>query len=616
MVEHATAARRPESLPGLDLMAQEVREGLQRPLPELPSKYFYDDRGSRLFEEITRLPEYYPTRTEIGILERVAREVVDRVASARDRRAGVGRGAEDPAAPRRRRGGRGRGGSSSSTSTRRSCAARSHGCAPTIRGFRDAASSGDFSQGLGPLGPGGGRLLLFLGGTLGNFYPAVVPVSSRTRREHLAPGDCFLVGVDLVKDVARLEAAYNDSRGVTAAFNRNILRVMNNRARRRLRARGLGARGLLRHRALLDRDAACAPAPPSAWRCPARARRCAFARGDEIRTEISCKYTRDVVRGHAPDERARPRALVHGRGRPLRPRAPAPRRAGHERFRLAGRAATGLRLEAAWDRSDVLFARCSRSRRCCAAPDPLAPAVPLLPGPPARVRLEPPRPERARGAGAPMPSSTSCSRAASILPTRRTGRPTRRRGRRRTGARLPGPRSRSRLRPHLDEPGLESTALMVLEHELMHHETLLYMMLRARPRLEAAAPRARPLTCRPRPTGAPERRATFPAAARVWEPIAPSLPFGWDNEFPGHEVDGRSLLDRRDARTQPRLPGLRRVGRLFATGGSGATRPGNGGSGEGRTRPVVLAGGRVASSRSATSSPTCRSNRRGTGRPS
>jgi L-histidine Nalpha-methyltransferase len=288
--DHATAARRPESLPSLDLMAGEVCEGLQRPLPELPSKYFYDDRGSRLFEEITRLPEYYPTRTELGILERVAREIVDlsRPREIVELGSGAGRKIRLLLDAGRRQGTKRLVFFDINEAFLRSSLARLHADYPEISG---RGIVGDFSQGLGPLGPGGGRLLLFLGGTLGNFYPAVVPHFFQDAAEHLAPGDCFLVGVDLVKDVARLEAAYNDARGVTAAFNRNILRVMNDR---------LGADfapEAWEHVAFFD--------PERSWiemrlragtaqrvEIPGCELSLAFARGDEIRTEISCKYTR------------------------------------------------------------------------------------------------------------------------------------------------------------------------------------------------------------------------------------------------------------------------------------------------------------------------------------
>jgi L-histidine N-alpha-methyltransferase len=272
-------------------MAREVRASLQLPLPELPSKYFYDDRGSRLFEEITRLPEYYPTRTEISILERIAPAVI---ALARPRElvelgSGAGRKIRLLLDAARRQG------------TRRlvffdineafvsDSLARLRADYPGLVG---RGIVGDFSTGLAPLGPGGGRLLLFLGGTIGNFHPDAVPPFFEDAARRLAPGDCFLVGVDLVKDVARLHAAYNDRRGVTAEFNRNILRVINRR---------LGANFVPEawdHVAFYDRERAwiemrLRASSPQAVRVPAAGVVREFARGDEIRTEISCKYTRE-----------------------------------------------------------------------------------------------------------------------------------------------------------------------------------------------------------------------------------------------------------------------------------------------------------------------------------
>src|SRR5262249_3056103 len=87
-----------------------------------------------------------------------------------------------------------------------------------VRGVR-----GDFANDLPALGPGGGRMVAFLAGTIGNFHPEAVPAFLASVARTLAPGDAFLLGVDLVKDVERLEAAYDDDQGVTAEFNRNVL---------------------------------------------------------------------------------------------------------------------------------------------------------------------------------------------------------------------------------------------------------------------------------------------------------------------------------------------------------------------------------------------------------
>ena len=275
----------------VDGMAEDVRRTLSERPRWLPCKYFYDDRGSALFERITRLPEYYQTRTEEALLARVADDVIARTApgelvelgsgAARkvglllDAMARAGRPARlvlfdintlfTDAAARR-------------------IAAR----------FPDAdvrPVTGDFTRDLTALGKGGGRLALFLAGTIGNIHPDDVPRFLRRVARQLEPGDGLLVGVDLVKDVARLEAAYNDADGVTAAFNRNILRHLND---------ALGADFDVEswaHVAFYDArrrwiemrlrsERACRV------RIPAADLVLDFRAGDEISTEISCKYTR------------------------------------------------------------------------------------------------------------------------------------------------------------------------------------------------------------------------------------------------------------------------------------------------------------------------------------
>lgn len=205
-------------------------EGLSsRPL-SIPSKYFYDDRGSALFDIITELPEYYPTRVEQALLDQVA----PRIAELRpvDHLLELGAG--------------------SARKTRRLIAAflaRGEGLRYTpldISSYALAqaeASLGeefpelqiqgvqcDYTQSLEPIRPEPDSLTLFLGSTIGNFtHRQGVALLSRLR-DRLGEGDGVLVGVDLVKPVSVLEAAYNDSEGVTAEFNRNILRVVNQQA--------------------------------------------------------------------------------------------------------------------------------------------------------------------------------------------------------------------------------------------------------------------------------------------------------------------------------------------------------------------------------------------------
>ncbi len=273
-------------------MAEEVRRGLCARPRRLPSKYFYDDRGSRLFEEITALPEYYLTRTEEGLLAAVAGEVVDRVQPSElvELGSGSGRKIRHVLAAMARAGRMGR------------CvlldinegflADSIRGLARDFPGLTVHGVVGDFLDDLDLLGDGGGRLAVFFASTIGNLHPSDVPPFLARVADHLAPGDALLVGVDLVKDVARLEAAYNDGAGVTAAFNRNILQVLNDQ---------LGADfdlGCFEHVAFYD--------PANAWiemrlrslrlqrvRIPAARLDLALEAGEEIHTELSCKYTRE-----------------------------------------------------------------------------------------------------------------------------------------------------------------------------------------------------------------------------------------------------------------------------------------------------------------------------------
>jgi L-histidine Nalpha-methyltransferase len=207
-------------------LATDVRTGLTASPKELPPKWFYDDRGSELFDEITRLAEYYPTRAERAILESRAATIAR--ATAADTLVELGSG--------------------TSEKTRLLLTALAE--AGTLKRFapfdvseatlRDAATAvaeeydvavhavvGDFERHLDTLPRGGRRLIAFLGGTIGNLAPETRAAFLASVADGMEPGDTFLLGTDLVKDVGRLVAAYDDARGVTAEFNRNVLRVVN-----------------------------------------------------------------------------------------------------------------------------------------------------------------------------------------------------------------------------------------------------------------------------------------------------------------------------------------------------------------------------------------------------
>jgi L-histidine Nalpha-methyltransferase len=275
--------------------AAEVRAGLlSRPLPSLPSKLFYDDHGGALFDRITRLPEYYLTRTEEALLPEVAREVADRVRPRHLVELGSGLGVK----VRTLLDAMERAGSLESCTlldVSEDALAESLVRLGAERPRLAAAGIvGDFLTDLGALGPGASRLIAFLGSTIGNIHPQDVPAFFRSAAGVLVPGDAMLVGLDLVKDRARLEAAYNDAEGVTAEFNRNILRVVNAR---------LGADfepDAFEHVAFYNVESAWIEMrlrAPHGCRVRVSGAEVDFALppGGEIRTEISCKYTRPTL---------------------------------------------------------------------------------------------------------------------------------------------------------------------------------------------------------------------------------------------------------------------------------------------------------------------------------
>ena len=272
----------------------DVREGLTADQKWLPPKWFYDAEGSKLFEKITALPEYYPTRSEREVLARRAAEVAGQTGAHTLVELGSG----------------------SSEKTRLLLdALTAHG---TLEAFvpmdvsesalAEAAAAitadypklevrgvvGDFTQHLQLLPGTAPRVVAFLGGTIGNFLPGERAEFLRSVRDVLGEGEWLLLGTDLVKDPETLERAYDDAAGVTAAFNRNVLRVINTelgadfdpdefdhvahwdaehewiemrlRARRRIEVRIPGADLIV-----------------------------PFAEGEHIRTEVSAKFRPDGV---------------------------------------------------------------------------------------------------------------------------------------------------------------------------------------------------------------------------------------------------------------------------------------------------------------------------------
>jgi L-histidine N-alpha-methyltransferase len=274
-----------------EAVAADVRQALGGSPPSLPSKYFYDAAGMALFERITELPEYYLTRTEHAILARDAGMVIEEVRPREVVEIGSGTSPKlrmllDAMAQRRLL-------ERCTLLDINAAALRTSAAALAGRypGLKTRTVVADFQQGFDALGAAPARLICFLGSTIGNLDPREVRPFLRRLRGHLAHDGALLLGLDLVKDTARLEAAYNDAQGVTAEFNLNLLRALNRR---------LGAGfdvAAFEHVAFYDRERAWIEMRVRATRAtraalPPCALDLTLARGDEIRTEISCKFTR------------------------------------------------------------------------------------------------------------------------------------------------------------------------------------------------------------------------------------------------------------------------------------------------------------------------------------
>ncbi len=211
----------------LDTMEREIRDGLTGRPKTLPSKYFYDERGSELFERITELPEYYLTRAEQSLLERLAEEIARLTRPEELVELGPGSAKKTDLLIEA--------GRSYGTLKRyvpvevsqEIAEASAHRLAADHPGLAVHAVIGDFESHLGEIPEGRRRLFALMGSTVGNFSDERAAELLENVALMMDPDDWFLLGVDLVKEPSVLEAAYNDSQGVTAEFNRNILNVIN-----------------------------------------------------------------------------------------------------------------------------------------------------------------------------------------------------------------------------------------------------------------------------------------------------------------------------------------------------------------------------------------------------
>jgi L-histidine Nalpha-methyltransferase len=278
-----------------EAMLADVRVGLSHRQKELSPKYFYDHRGSELFEEITTLPEYYLTRAERALLRRDTGSIV----GALRPRTLVELGAGSASKTRLILDALRAAGSLElyvpvdvSADFLEETAAKLRA---EYRGLRVTPAIADIGSELGlPNALSCPVLFAFLGSTIGNFAPSsAVALLSRVRSA-MAPFDRLLLGADLRKDVRVIETAYNDSRGVTAAFNRNVLSVLN---------RELGADfdlSAFSHRAFYARarhriEMHLVSVRRQVVTIP-RIGQIQFREGESIRTEISCKYDRRSLR--------------------------------------------------------------------------------------------------------------------------------------------------------------------------------------------------------------------------------------------------------------------------------------------------------------------------------
>jgi len=270
-------------------MLADVAAGLSGSQKELPPKYFYDHRGSKLFEEITRLPEYYLTRAERALLEQWMPHLIRSLGSRTLVELGAGSAEKSRIILNAMR----TAGTAEVYVPIDVSAAFLRETADQIRaeypGLTVTPGVADISEELNvPRGLASPVLHAFLGSTIGNFHSEAAIKLLRRIRSIMWAGDRFLMGADLRKDVGLIEAAYNDSQGVTAEFNRNMLRVLNHE---------LGADFDLSrfvHRAFYNRDAHriemhLISTGPQIVNLPGIGP-IKFVAGESIRTEISCKY--------------------------------------------------------------------------------------------------------------------------------------------------------------------------------------------------------------------------------------------------------------------------------------------------------------------------------------
>jgi L-histidine N-alpha-methyltransferase len=278
-----------------EALRRDARAGLTATPKSLPPKWFYDAQGSALFDKITELPEYYPTRAERSILREVAWSVAGLTGARTLVELGGGSSEKTRLLLDALRTWGTLGSYVSVDVSESALRAAGDALAAEYPGLEVHAVVSDFEERLGlPAGAAGPRLVAFLGSTIGNMAPAQRAQFLARIRAQLRPGDAFLLGTDLVKDPATLVAAYDDTAGVTAAFNKNVLAVLNAQ---------LGADfdlDAFEHVAAWNAEAEwiemrLRSAAGQDVRVPAIGLTVHFGEGEEMRTEISAKFRRDGV---------------------------------------------------------------------------------------------------------------------------------------------------------------------------------------------------------------------------------------------------------------------------------------------------------------------------------
>ena len=290
----STVLRLPEA--AYTALGSEVYRGLTSKPKTLSPWLFYDETGSRLFEAITRLPEYYLTRTERAIFARYADEILESTGCCALTMIELGAGTAEKtglllkAAVRRQ----GTVDYVPIDVSESALAAAEERIEAEVPGVRIDSRIADYTEGIEEIPAAGRRMVLYIGSSIGNFEPADAVQVLRNVRRRLAPGDLLLVGSDHVKDCRTLLRAYDDGAGVTAEFNKNVLTRIN---------RELGANfnpRLFRHRARWNAERSRIEMHLESMiaqyvTIPALELEVRFARGETIHTENSYKFTAESI---------------------------------------------------------------------------------------------------------------------------------------------------------------------------------------------------------------------------------------------------------------------------------------------------------------------------------